>query len=225
MSVAGGAQAASEKGPVVVELFTSQGCSSCPPADDFAGKLAGQDDLIVLSFHVNYWDYIGWKDPFATEETTDRQHAYARALGLRHVYTPQMVIDGTTHEVGSDVTAVRRAIQTAESTDPRIPVTATVVGEGKVRVDVPGIERSVDAEVLMVVFERSHETDVARGENRGRTLVNHNIVQRLVRLGEWNGEAKSFMLSVADVGAGEGCVVLVQAAGNGPILGAAKIPG
>tara|TARA_B100000614_G_scaffold226878_1_gene217696 strand:- start:225 stop:950 length:726 start_codon:yes stop_codon:yes gene_type:complete len=225
MCLAGVAQAASDKAPVVVELFTSQGCSSCPPADAFAGKLAQQDDLIVLSFHVNYWDYIGWKDPFATEETTNRQHAYARALGLRHVYTPQMVIDGNTHEVGSDITAVRKAIKSAEKADPRIPVSATVVDGGKVRVDLPAVDRPVDAVVLMAVFDKSHETDVRRGENRGRTLTNYNVVRHLIRLGDWKGDAKSFEFATDGAGPGIGCVVLVQAAGNGPILGAAKIPG
>ena len=108
--------------PVVVELFTSQGCSSCPPADAYLGKLADRHDILPLAFHVNYWDYIGWKDPFASNIVTERQYSYGHALGLNMVYTPQMVIGGTHDAVGSDENAVSRAIE-MDASRPKLKLT------------------------------------------------------------------------------------------------------
>ena len=130
---------AADKPLTVVELFTSQGCSSCPPADAFLGELARRDDLVALSEHVDYWDYIGWKDPFASPDLTKRQHEYARLLGLRYVYTPQMVIQGADHVTGSDRAGVLRKIAEAAAL-PRVAVTARYVGE-RIMVSLPGAEK------------------------------------------------------------------------------------
>jgi hypothetical protein len=101
-------------GPWAVELFTSQGCSSCPPADAYLGLLSKRPDIVALSFHVDYWDYIGWKDPFATRATTDRQRAYARVLKQRYVYTPEMVVEGIGHDTGRERAAIERLLAEAQ---------------------------------------------------------------------------------------------------------------
>ena len=230
LSAATGA-AADERGatPVLIELFTSQGCSSCPPADRLAGRLAQRGDLVVLSFHVNYWDYIGWRDPFATEATTRRQYAYARALGQRGVYTPEMVIDGRDHVVGSDEAALRRAIARRRAALRRAapsvaPTIAMVRDRGRVWVDIGAAPYDGEADVVLVPYDRRRETRVPRGENRGRTLANFNVARGLERIGSWRGAAMRYALdadSAAAARAGDGCAVIVQGAGTGPVLSAA----
>ena len=216
-----GAIAAAEPGPppTVVELFTSQGCSSCPPADAFLGQLAGRPDVVALGFHVDYWDYIGWKDPFASAEFTRRQRGYAEGLGQRYVYTPQMVVDGMSHATGSRVGDVERLIA-ARRDAPKVSV--RLVGEpgGSLNVSIGSGQADGPADVWFVTYNRNHSTEVARGENRGRRLVNYNIVRTVRRLGGWDGTAKQFTVALDEVDE-DACAVLVQAAGQGEILGAA----
>lgn len=215
--------AAGEEQPVVVELFTSQGCSSCPPADRFLGELAKRDDVVALSVHVDYWDYIGWKDPFASPANTKRQHRYAQKLGLRYVYTPQMVIQGTDHATGSDRRAVLAKIAEARKLD-RLPVTIARSGDG-VRVTVPGAHTTDKAAVWLALFDRQHETAIRRGENGGRTLKYHNVVRNMVRIGTWTGLPLDIPTGSADMSAEgrDGCAVIVQSLSTGRILGAARL--
>lgn len=227
LSAAAGA-AADQRGaaPVLIELFTSQGCSSCPPADRLAGRLARRGDLVVLSFHVNYWDYIGWRDPFATEATTQRQYAYARALGQRGVYTPEMVIDGRDHVVGSDEAALRRAIARRRDALRRAaaPTIAMIRDRGRIWVDIGAAPYDGEADVVLVPYDKRRETRVPRGENRGRTLANFNVARGLERIGSWRGPAIRYALdgdSAVAARAGDGCAVIVQSAGAGPVLSAA----
>lgn len=220
------AQAQDGGTPVVVELFTSQGCSSCPPADRFLGELAQRDDVIALSFHVNYWDYIGWQDPFATDATTDRQYRYAERLGQRNVYTPQMVIAGRTHHVGSDVSKVTKAIDeitAAPSVAPALEL--SFPDDQTLRVSVGASHYFGEADVVLVRYDKQRQTDVARGENAGRSLTNFNIVRDVTRIGSWSGMDMDFDLEWAAVtGDGsDGCAVLVQETGNGPVLAAAEL--
>ncbi len=212
--------------PVLVELFTSQGCSSCLPANALAGRLTRRDDLVVLSFHVNYWDYIGWRDPFATEATTGRQYHYAETLHERNVYTPQMVIAGMTPVVGSDEAAVMRAIDDASRRAPGGPqITVAHVGD-RFRLSLgAGRYPGPPADVLLVLYDRRHETPVSRGENRGRTVVNHHVVRHIRPIGKWDGSAIQISLSESDVlgdDGRDGCVIIVQAAGQGPVITAAE---
>lgn len=207
---------------VVVELFTSQGCSSCPPADEILGELAGQPNILALSFHVDYWDYIGWKDPFASSQYTDRQREYAATLGLRYVYTPQIVIDGRHDVVGSHRREVTRAIQQSSETAPVVEVKLEAADGGRAVLS-PGNAPAGGATVWLVTFDDGHDTPVERGENRGRDLHNSNVVRELKPLGTWTGEAKSFPLDFAKAraeGRG-GCAVIVQDGRGGPVLGAA----
>ncbi len=207
---------------MVVELFTSQGCSSCPPADDFLGELAGRAGVLALSFHVDYWNYIGWEDPFSSAEATQRQRAYGRALGLRVVYTPQMVIDGRWDAVGSNRGAVEQAIAAAGAAAHVAPEFAGDAASGY-RVRLPETALEAPARLWLVLFDSSHETKVARGENSGRTIENRNVVRGIVDLGAWDGGAVELPLDLApDATAGrDGCAVIVQQDESGPVLGAA----
>jgi hypothetical protein len=200
--------------PVVVELFTSQGCSSCPPADALLGELARRDDVIALGFHISYWDGLAWKDPFSSQSSTDRQRAYARLFDLGQVYTPQMVVDGAREMVGSDRAKVEAALHDARP-EAIAPVTfvadrrSVTIGVGDGR-----------GSVLLARFAQERTTRVAGGENARRTLQDANAVESLVSLGSWDGSP--LRLAIEPPAAGEGIAVLVQAA-DGRMLGAAAL--
>jgi len=211
--------------PVLVELFTSQGCSSCPPADALAGELSTRDDVVVLSYHVSYWDYIGWKDPFATEETTQRQHDYANALRQRNVYTPQMVIGGRTHVVGSDVSSVLRTVESVGQGLSRAPQIAIARVGQRFRVSLGSARFEGTADVLLVRYDSRHDTPVSRGENRGRTMTNFNVVRDFRKIGTWDGSETQIMLNDADLTTAhgqDGCAVIVQAPNTGPVYAVAN---
>ena len=214
---------------VVLELFTSQGCSSCPSADEFLGELAAErDDVVALSFHVDYWDYIGWEDRFATEETTERQRDYARQLGIAYVYTPQLVIDGASHVVGSKRHAVKNAIAVSKADKKRrVPVALTSNAPDHLTIKIGNSDGYYGAAtVWLVSVDREHETAVDAGENRGRTLLNFNVVRDFRPIGRWIGDAMTLELgpdelSGSEAGRGDGCAVLVQGNhGKGRIMGA-----
>jgi hypothetical protein len=207
--------------PVVVELFTSQGCSSCPPADLFLGKLAERRDVLALAFHVDYWDYIGWKDPFAFKTATERQYSYGHALGLNMVYTPQMVIGGTHDAVGSDEGEVRQAIKT-DASRSKLKLAVVRDAEGAYKVEIPAGPANAPATVWVALFDRAHKTPVQRGENSGATLTEFNIVREWRKIGEWNGQATEIALDLTpESDEYDACAVLVQEGGYGPIRGAA----
>lgn len=221
--VGAGAARAQDKAPVVVELFTSEGCSSCPPADAFLGELAQRPEIVALAFHVDYWDYIGWKDPYASPAYTRRQHEYTGALGLHMVYTPQMVVDGRTDVVGSDRRKVEAAIGKAAA-GPKLAIAIEKDTAGGYRAVIPAAAPPADgpATVWLALFDSERETRVARGENGGRTLKEYNIVREWRKLGTWNGDAIALPLDIAMSDPDRnGCAVIVQSGPVGPILGAA----
>jgi hypothetical protein len=204
-----------QEAPVVVELFTSQGCSSCPPADAFLTDLAHQRrDILPLAFHVTYWDYLGWKDPYSLDAATARQREYARHLGEDGVYTPQMVVDGAKGFVGSSraeglsaiAGAARKQVPVSVARDAGSLLIMVGAGVGKAR-------------VLLVGFDPTHETPVGRGENRGHTLLESNVVRSLTPIGAWSGSAVTLRQTPP---AGDGFAVLLQAE-DGRILGAAGL--
>jgi hypothetical protein len=213
--------------PVVVELFTSQGCSSCPPADALLGELTKRPNIVALAFHVDYWDYIGWKDPFASPQFTQRQRDYSHALGLHMVYTPQMVIDGRIDAVGSDRTAVEQAIA-ASTKQAKLAVAIRGDRASGYRVSVPPARTDLagPATVWLVLYDREHVTPVKRGENAGATLRNYNVVRAWRRLGEWTGTALELPVDIesAAMVAG-GYAVIIQADPVGPVLGAVVLTG
>jgi hypothetical protein len=208
------ASASAETRPVVVELFTSQGCSSCPPADAVLAELAPRKDVLALGFHVDYWDSLGWKDPLSTPGATGRQNEYAAQFGRHEVFTPQIVIDGQRQAVGSNRNAVLQAIAQSDATaiapvafaaDGRSVAIGAGSGQGK---------------VLLVRYVRSRTTQVQRGENAGRTAVDVNGVESFRTAGEWTGQKVEFPVDPVD--ADHGLAVVVQGA-DGRILGAAAL--
>lgn len=217
------AAAGDRKPPVVVELYTSQGCSSCPPAEAFLGELARRPDVLALEFHVDYWDYIGWKDPFADHANSDRQRKYSGRLGSRYVYTPQIVINGRIDAVGSDRDQVEEAIKSARETAADGPSVALSREADTVRIRIGGTGEVGAYDVFFVTYDAEHTTDVMRGENRGRTLVNTNIVRSLQQLGHWIGKPTELKVSVADMKGDGGCAVIIQQRGAGPVLAAASL--
>ena len=217
------AVAASDR-PVVVELFTSQGCSSCPPAEAFLGDLAERDGVIALEFHIDYWDFIGWKDPFAKREFTDRQKGYVRSLGARYVYTPQMVIGGAVHEVGSRRTLVERRIRAERAKTMFGPKLEVRKRDGSIVATIGSGQAAGEYDVLFVTFDKPHVTKVKRGENRGMTLTNANVVRDYEHVGTWSGTAIEIEIPVAGRPGDGGCAVIVQKRGFGQIIAAATLP-
>ena len=201
----------------VVELFTSQGCSSCPPANANLVRLAGRPEVLALSFGVTYWDQLGWADTFAQPAFTARQRDYQRGLGNDNVWTPQMVIDGRADVVGGRMAEIEGRIAAHR------PFSGPVIRFNPRGVGLAGGQPPQQAaDVWLVRYERrAIEVPVARGENGGRTLPHANVVRELTRLGEWRGETVGFALPPART-AGLATAVLVQAPRGGPILGAGR---
>ncbi len=206
---------------VVVELYTSQGCSSCPPADAYLGELAGRDDVIALALHVDYWDYIGWKDVFASPAYTARQHAYARAANARTVYTPQVVVGGVDHVIGNSPSEVAGLI--TAHLHATSPVTLRLTRDGdEVRISAEATAALPDGAVVQLLRYRPEATvEITRGENAGRSIAYHNIVTDIEVLGEWDGRG-SYGTTAAVVG-NQPVVVIVQSPGMGPILASARL--
>lgn len=211
--------------PTVVELFTSQGCSSCPPADRLLAEMAGEDNVVALAFHVNYWDRLGWPDRFATQWGTDRQNAYSRSF-RGYAYTPQMVIDGSIDAVGSRYSEVANAmLKSRNRSADKIPVGLDwKSAEGVLTVSLPDRPAPAGTGVWLVRYIGARQTEVRRGENTGKTLLEANIVQSMDLLGPWPAGGGEFVARLAPpYAAGDGIAVLVQARGPGAILGAAKV--
>ena len=206
--------------PIVLELFTSEGCNSCPPADALLGQLAQQHDLLPLAFHIDYWDYLGWKDPYSSKFATARQSAYGRVLDVM-VYTPQMVVDGARDAIGSDEAAVNLAIE-AERARPKLKLAVLRDERGELKVAIPAGERqSTPSSVYEALFDSSHVTPVGRGENSGRTLTEFDIVREWRKIGEWTGNATELSLGLGpQSNAFDACAIILQEGGNGPVRGA-----
>ena len=201
--------------PVLVELFQSQGCSDCPPANANLNAIADRPGLVVLSFGVTYWDYLGWKDTFATPQNTQRQWDYARYNHRGNVATPQVWIDGRTTIVGNDAQELARVINAAGFNGPALAVSGRQVRVGASAAPTGG------ADVWAAWYDpRVVQVPIRAGENDGRTLPHKNIVRTLVKVGRWNGRAASFRLPEAH--AGLSIAVFLQAGRGGPILAAAK---
>jgi hypothetical protein len=203
--------------PVVVELFTSQGCSSCPPADAYLGALSTRSDVLALGFHVGYWDDLGWRDRFALPQSLERQSVYARNLRRSSVYTPQLVVDGREDDFHSDGKLVNRALSEHRG---GVPISVSV-HEAQIQVDIGTQAGAAPGDVLLVAYLRHAVSKIGRGENAGRTLDEFNIVRDIRALGLWKGKAESFRVPVfslppdaTDVAA------LVQSVGQRQIIGA-----
>ncbi len=225
---------AADKGhaPAVVELFTSQGCYSCPPAEAYLGELSKRADVIALEYHVDYWDDLvygsagKWKDPFSSPLHTERQRTYNQLIRKkRGVYTPQMVIGGTLETVGSHEDKIEKAIQIIGQAGTS-PLLVKIDGDssGLLSVKIDG-QSDLAASIWMVRFHKNIETIVRSGENKGKTLTSHNIVTGVERIGEWLGTPIALSVKGPSSSSMEGCAIIVQQAPVGPIFGANYCPG
>jgi hypothetical protein len=214
----------------VVELFTSQGCSSCPPADKIIGDLAKDPSVIALSMPIDYWDYLGWKDTLADSRFSARQKAYSEMRGDRDVYTPQVVVNGSEHVVGSDRTGIEDAIDNTKKAsgvmsvpvsmtlaDKQITVTVAASGNGSA---------PMHGEIWICSISKSVPISIGRGENRGREVTYHNVVRNLLKVGDWNGSAGSWTVPLENISREgvDAAAVYVQDGNRdkpGPMLGAA----
>ncbi|MDQ2633921.1 MAG: thioredoxin family protein [Pseudomonadota bacterium] len=214
----------------VVELFTSQGCNSCPPADAVLAELAQQGDVVTLGYHVDYWDYLGWKDTLGSPENTERQKLYGKAFGKREVYTPQAVINGRVHVKAGKREAVDGALTRLENRGEGLSVDIDITRAGdSVMIDAaaaPGGKGN--AHLVLVHFDRMKPVTIERGENKGRTITYANPVTNVQTAGMWHGSAQRFELPRSEVNKKGGCAILLQSVDGdglpGPIIGAAVVP-
>ncbi|HEY4204281.1 MAG TPA: DUF1223 domain-containing protein [Xanthobacteraceae bacterium] len=214
----------------VVELFTSQGCSSCPPADKILGELAKDPSIVALSMPIDYWDYLGWKDTLADSRFSARQKAYSHVRGDRDVYTPQVIVNGETHVIGSDRAGIENAIHaTRKSGDVMsVPMSMTVSGK-QLNVSVAGPRANHTAshgEVWICALSKAVPIAIGRGENRGREIVYHNVVRNWLKVGDWTGVPGNWsvpMENIARDGVDAAVVYLQDGTRDrpGPMLGAA----
>lgn len=212
--------AAPSVGPVVVELFTSQGCSSCPPADALLGEFAKQDNVIALAYHVDYWDDLGWRDLFSIPEAMRRQSSYARRLSGAGAFTPQGVVNGRSSFVGSDRRAMKTAVSSAQS---MIPVRLSLL-DGTLVIELNANDAGRSYDIDAVSFLPEAVTPIGRGENARRTLREFNIVRSFERVSVWNGTVERIAVPLSSFpNDASNVAVLVQEQHEGTILGASSI--
>lgn len=227
---AASAIAEDRRAPLVVELFTSQGCSSCPTADRIFRELVDRGDVLALAFHVDYWDHLGWKDTLATRKGTARQYAYRESLQERMVFTPQIVVDGRVSVSGTDRAAVLAVL---EKERQRLPAGSGIVPllieslprpDGGMELRLPASpDPGVRLPVWLVEYDDRQTVTIAKGENAGATYVYRHPVRAVRRIGEWTGEATEISLPPGGVTAGRGAVVLAQEERAGPIRAAGRL--
>jgi hypothetical protein len=216
------AAVSAQQGPVVVELFTSQGCSSCPPADNLMQKLAKREDVIALALHVDYWDYIGWKDAFADPAYTKRQKAYAYAAGKTMVYTPQMIVNGIDDVVGARSMELADLITLHKARDTGIRVDLRRRGDVvEISAEAEAVPASGPLQIHLVRFTPERDINITSGENAGRHISYANVVDDWVVLADWDGQAP--LQIEAEAPAGRPVVILLQEHGPGAILAAARL--
>jgi hypothetical protein len=221
LALSGAAHAQGAANPVVVELYTSQGCSACPPADEFLAELAGRDDVLALALHVDYWDYLGWQDAFAQPAFTQRQKRYAKAAGAKMIYTPQIIVGGTDRVKGLRPDEIVERIAAHAAQAPRVGLRVVRDG-GTVVIELlaePPLDRG--AVVQMIRFDPEQTVMIERGENAGRSVVYRNIVTDWTAVADWPGQAPLRLELAAEGGAP--VAVIVQEPGPGAVLAAARI--
>jgi hypothetical protein len=214
----------------LLELFTSQGCSSCPAADKLLGELASDPSVVALSVPIDYWDYLGWKDTLANSGHSARQRAYAKVRGDREVYTPQIVVNGATHVLGSDSGAIERAITVTDRNTAVMstPVVLTLRGNA-LNVEVSALKDHGGGEVWLCPLTRSVPVEIGRGENHGHTVTYHNVVRRWLKLGDFAGTEATWNVPLSEILSDDidAAAVMVQQGSHdqpGIVLGAALVP-
>ncbi len=216
------AHAEEELAPVVVELFTSQGCSSCPAADALLGDLKKMPGVYAVSFNVDYWDYLGWRDTLAKPEFSQRQFDYGKSRGDMKVYTPQVVVNGRFHASGSDRGEIERLIAKARAETQLLPMSLTA-RQADLTVEMPEAKLASTATLWLMAVAPEKQQVIERGENAGSTITYHNVVRNLVPAAMWDGKAFSQMWTKEAVMMGDckGCLAILQQDKTGPILGIA----
>ncbi len=209
--------------PVLVELYTSQGCSSCVPADALMGQLADRRDVLALSLPITYWDMLGWKDTLASNANTARQKSYSEAMGRGGVYTPQMIVDGVNDLVGSREQAIEAAISDREADMAAVPITITTTST-EVHIEV-GAGDGADATIWLFRILPKATVSISAGENSGHTITYRNIVQDVKAVGLWKGQPVSLDLPRQEIGgaAKDEIAVVVQKSGYGRVIGATML--
>ena len=228
LGVSGFASAKQQGHVNVLELFTSQGCSSCPPADALLRTLSTKDDIIALTLPVNYWDHLGWKDTLAKDAYTKRQYEYANERGDREIYTPQMVVNGIAHVVGSRPDAVDTAIRNTDRLLEPVTVEMSLDQEAD-RIDLaagaaPEGSSYRSGKIWIACYSKSVDVSIKRGENTGRKIVYTNVVRELIPAGSWTGEATKLSVNLPSSMEFDGVAVFLQADDSRAIIGAAQIP-
>jgi hypothetical protein len=217
------ADAGGERGPLVLELFTSQGCSACPPADSLLAKLARNNGVIALSFHVSYWDHMGWRDPFALPVSVQRQRAYARAMKERLIYTPQLVVQGFAHAVGHDRPAIEQLMAAAP---PSASITTALAARQPptLRIEIPALALPQGgAQLWLIAFARSEVRQVLDGENAGHTLHHTNVVRWAAPMAVIEAVPVALTVSAAEADGADGIALVLQRQRQGPILAAGQV--
>lgn len=221
------ANPASAEPRAVVELFTSQGCSSCPEADKLLGEIAKDASVIAVSLPIDYWDYLGWKDTLADPKFTARQKAYSKARGDRQVYTPQVIVNGKTHALGSDRESIERAIKDSSGKAGVMSVPVKVaVAKGQITVSVPESSLPESAgEVWICSVAKEVPVAITRGENRGKEIIYHNVVRNWLKVGDWSGKAATWTVPIENLNSQgvDGAIAFVQEGSRerpGAMLGA-----
>lgn len=217
---------AADQPRAVIEMFTSQGCNSCPPADKLVGEYTKDPGIIVLSYSVTYWDYLGWRDTLASPDNTLRQQAYAASRGDRQVYTPQAIVDGMYHAVGSDRRDIEAKAQRARGVSSALPplsvpvVVASAAGKTNVSIGSEGSKAPLsDCRVSLVEFDKERTVSIERGENRGATITYHNVVRSAREIGRWTGGELKLSLDAKAGDPNKGAVILVQEMSRGVVPG------
>jgi hypothetical protein len=231
-AVAGAQDTEGERPLGVVELFTSQGCNSCPPADRALSRFAGRGDIVALGYHVDYWDYLGWRDTLGSKENSRRQYEYARSLKRRGVYTPQAIVNGRSHTNGGRYDEISSTLETYANAGNGLSVGLTVIDMGDLmRVSVSeGAAPKTEVKMVVVYFKQNSDVLVERGENAGKSIKYVNAVVDVQTVGMWHGDAMTVDIPVSemDLKNADGCAVLLQETVSGgypgPILGAAILP-
>jgi len=213
----------------VVELFTSQGCNSCPAADAALGRIVRQGNVVVLAYHVDYWDYLGWKDTLASRANTERQYAYAKAFGSAQVYTPQAIVNGRSQMNGASVGAVEAALGTLSGSGKGLAVDVSIRDSGNSYVIEAGAapDSAGEARVILASFAPQRDVAIRRGENSDRTITYWHAVTGIYIAGLWHGQPARYEVPKSAVSPGGGLAVLLQSeaggAATGPIVGAAVL--
>jgi hypothetical protein len=217
-------RAETEARPIVVELFTAQGCSNCPAADAYLGQLARRKDVLPLSFHVDYWDYIGWKDQFADPVFVGRQRAYAMTLGQHMVYTPQVVVAGASDAQGANRAIIEQRIREAKARQRMYPIEVMRdLQTGQVVLELPEAKLPVPATIWLVTYQYKDQATIDRGENSGHNSESFNTVRSLQKVAVWNGARATLPLKLdakAKAAKPEGCAIIANLADYGPIVAA-----